>query len=169
MAIMLPWFSKLIEEDRALLGDDWWPYGVQRRRSSAALIGCITRWANEKLVNFACLRLCSTERLEGRRLKSLKGLKERKCKLKHRHFSVRCNTCQKMNAAPWGAERRETCAAEFRKAGIHLVVHKLKAWDSQASFKSDCLIGCRHSYTGDCHSRGDPRRSRAPRPSRVYH
>jgi hypothetical protein len=25
MSIMLPWFSNLIDEDRALLGDDWWP------------------------------------------------------------------------------------------------------------------------------------------------
>jgi len=30
MSIMLPWFSNLIDEDRALLGDDWWPYGIQR-------------------------------------------------------------------------------------------------------------------------------------------
>jgi hypothetical protein len=27
MSIMLPWFSNLIDEDRALLGDDWWPSG----------------------------------------------------------------------------------------------------------------------------------------------
>ena len=38
MAIMLPWFSKLIEEDRALLGDDWWPYGVQRNRSAIDVV-----------------------------------------------------------------------------------------------------------------------------------
>ena len=32
-------------------------------------------------------------------------------------------------SAQWGAERRETCAAELRKAGIPPVVHKLRAWD----------------------------------------
>ena len=32
-------------------------------------------------------------------------------------------------SAQWGAERRETCAAELRKAGIPPVVNKLKAWD----------------------------------------
>jgi hypothetical protein len=45
MAIMLPWFSKLIEEDRALLGDDWWPYGVQRNRSA---IDVVLRYHHEQ-------------------------------------------------------------------------------------------------------------------------
>ena len=26
---MIPWLSPLIEEDRQLLGDDWWPYGIE--------------------------------------------------------------------------------------------------------------------------------------------
>lgn len=32
MDVMFPWFSHLIEEDRRLLGEDWWPYGVQANR-----------------------------------------------------------------------------------------------------------------------------------------
>ncbi len=31
---MLPWFSHLIEEDRELLGNDWWPYGVTANRKA---------------------------------------------------------------------------------------------------------------------------------------
>lgn len=34
MDIMLPWLTKLIGEDRELLGDDWWPYGIERNRSA---------------------------------------------------------------------------------------------------------------------------------------
>ena len=34
MATMLPWFSKLVEADRRLLGDDWWPYGLQANRKA---------------------------------------------------------------------------------------------------------------------------------------
>jgi 4,5-dihydroxyphthalate decarboxylase len=32
--IMLPWFSHLINEDRRVLGDDWWPYGVEANRKA---------------------------------------------------------------------------------------------------------------------------------------
>ncbi len=32
--IMLPWMTKLIADDRALLGDDWWPYGVAANRAA---------------------------------------------------------------------------------------------------------------------------------------
>jgi 4,5-dihydroxyphthalate decarboxylase len=32
MATMIPWFSKLIDEDTALLGQDWWPYGMGPNR-----------------------------------------------------------------------------------------------------------------------------------------
>ena len=28
MGVMIPWFSQLFDEDRQLLSDDWWPYGV---------------------------------------------------------------------------------------------------------------------------------------------
>ncbi len=34
MAIMLPWFSKLIDKDRSLLGEDWWPYGMEANRKA---------------------------------------------------------------------------------------------------------------------------------------
>lgn len=30
MATMLPWFTKRIDEDRDVLGDDWWPYGLNK-------------------------------------------------------------------------------------------------------------------------------------------
>lgn len=29
MALMVPWQTKRIEEDRNVLGDDWWPYGMK--------------------------------------------------------------------------------------------------------------------------------------------
>ena len=45
MGIMLPWFSNLIDEDRALLGDDWWPYGIQRNRSA---IDVVLRYHHEQ-------------------------------------------------------------------------------------------------------------------------
>jgi hypothetical protein len=32
IATMVPWFSKLIDEDTELLGKDWWPYGLQANR-----------------------------------------------------------------------------------------------------------------------------------------
>lgn len=32
MGIMVPWLSQLLAEDRFLLGDDWWPYGVEANR-----------------------------------------------------------------------------------------------------------------------------------------
>jgi hypothetical protein len=31
---MIPWFSQLLEEDRALMSDDWWPYGVEANRTA---------------------------------------------------------------------------------------------------------------------------------------
>lgn len=34
MGIMIPWLSKLINEDRRVLGDDWWPYGVEANRKA---------------------------------------------------------------------------------------------------------------------------------------
>src|SRR5262249_41530562 len=45
MSIMLPWFSNLIDEDRPLLGDDWWPYGIQRNRSA---IDVVLRYHHEQ-------------------------------------------------------------------------------------------------------------------------
>jgi hypothetical protein len=32
MGTMVPWFSKLIDEDKELLGEDWWVYGVEANR-----------------------------------------------------------------------------------------------------------------------------------------
>jgi hypothetical protein len=34
MAVMTPWFSKLFAENRRLLGEDWWPYGVGANRNA---------------------------------------------------------------------------------------------------------------------------------------
>jgi len=34
MIVMIPWLSALIDEDRQVLGDDWWPYGIARNRSA---------------------------------------------------------------------------------------------------------------------------------------
>ncbi len=34
MAIMVPWLSQLLEENRRLLGEDWWPYGVEANRKA---------------------------------------------------------------------------------------------------------------------------------------
>ena len=44
-ALMLPWVTKLIGEDRALLGDDWWPYGVAPNR---AAIEAVLRYHHEQ-------------------------------------------------------------------------------------------------------------------------
>ncbi|WP_019925240.1 hypothetical protein [Nocardia sp. BMG111209] len=34
MAVVTPWFSRHFEENRALLGEDWWPYGVAANRKA---------------------------------------------------------------------------------------------------------------------------------------
>ncbi len=34
MGFMFPWFSNLIKEDRAVLGGDWWPYGIEANRKA---------------------------------------------------------------------------------------------------------------------------------------
>ena len=34
MATMMPWFSKLVEADRRLLGEDRWPYGLEANRKA---------------------------------------------------------------------------------------------------------------------------------------
>ena len=44
-ALMLPWVTKLIQEDRALLGEDWWPYGVEANR---AAIEAVLRYHHEQ-------------------------------------------------------------------------------------------------------------------------
>ncbi len=34
MTVMLPWLTKLIGDDRELLGNDWWPYGIEHNRAA---------------------------------------------------------------------------------------------------------------------------------------
>ena len=34
MAVVTPWFSELFAENRALLGEDWWPYGLAANRKA---------------------------------------------------------------------------------------------------------------------------------------
>ncbi|MDL5156783.1 ABC transporter substrate-binding protein [Actinomycetospora termitidis] len=34
MAVITPWFSELFAENRALLGEDWWPYGIDANRTA---------------------------------------------------------------------------------------------------------------------------------------
>lgn len=45
MTMMLPWLSELIQDDRELLGADWWPYGVQQNR---AAIDAVLRYHYEQ-------------------------------------------------------------------------------------------------------------------------
>jgi hypothetical protein len=32
--MMIPWFSQLMSENRRIMGDDWWPYGVEANRKA---------------------------------------------------------------------------------------------------------------------------------------
>jgi hypothetical protein len=45
MNMMLPWLTKLIGDDRDLLGPDWWPYGIGTNR---AAIDIILRYHHEQ-------------------------------------------------------------------------------------------------------------------------
>ncbi len=45
MATMLPWFSKLVDEDRSLLGEDWWPYGMAANRKA---VDAVLRYHHEQ-------------------------------------------------------------------------------------------------------------------------
>jgi ABC-type nitrate/sulfonate/bicarbonate transport system substrate-binding protein len=38
MGIMVPWLSHLINENRELLGEEWWPYGIAANRKAIDLI-----------------------------------------------------------------------------------------------------------------------------------
>jgi 4,5-dihydroxyphthalate decarboxylase len=31
---MIPWLTNLVEENRALMGDDYWPYGVEKNHAA---------------------------------------------------------------------------------------------------------------------------------------
>jgi len=45
MTVMLPWLTKLIGDDRELLGNDWWPYGIEHNR---AAIDAVLRYHHEQ-------------------------------------------------------------------------------------------------------------------------
>ena len=45
MAVMLPWLSKLVDEDRSLLGEDWWPYGMAANRKA---VDAVLRYHHEQ-------------------------------------------------------------------------------------------------------------------------
>ena len=45
MAVMVPWLTKRIEEDRTVLGEDWWPYGMKANR---AALDAILRYHHEQ-------------------------------------------------------------------------------------------------------------------------
>ena len=45
MGTMFPWFSQLVEEDIAVLGEDWWPYGMAANRKA---INAVLRYHHEQ-------------------------------------------------------------------------------------------------------------------------
>lgn len=45
MQVMIPWFSELIQDDRNLLGPDWWPYGV---KANHAALDAVLRYHHEQ-------------------------------------------------------------------------------------------------------------------------
>lgn len=45
MQTMIPWLSKLIADDRSLLGEDWWPYGIEANR---AALDAVLRYHHEQ-------------------------------------------------------------------------------------------------------------------------
>ncbi len=45
MTMMLPWLTTLIDENRQLLGEDWWPYGIAANR---AAIDAVLRYHHEQ-------------------------------------------------------------------------------------------------------------------------
>ena len=45
MTVMLPWLTKLIGDDREVLGDDWWPYGINANR---AALDAVLRYHHEQ-------------------------------------------------------------------------------------------------------------------------
>ena len=45
MATMFPWFSQLVEEDIAVLGEDWWSYGIAANRKA---IDAVLRYHHEQ-------------------------------------------------------------------------------------------------------------------------
>jgi hypothetical protein len=45
MDTMVPWLTKRVEDDRALLGDDWWPYGIEANRTA---LDAVLRYHHEQ-------------------------------------------------------------------------------------------------------------------------
>ena len=45
METMFPWFSQLIDDDIAVLGEDWWPYGMKANRKA---IDAVLRYHHEQ-------------------------------------------------------------------------------------------------------------------------
>ena len=45
MGTMFPWFSQLVDEDMAVLGEDWWPYGMAANRNA---IDTVLRYHHER-------------------------------------------------------------------------------------------------------------------------
>ena len=45
MGTMFPWFSQLVEEDLAVLGQDWWPYGIAANRKA---LDAVLRYHHEQ-------------------------------------------------------------------------------------------------------------------------
>lgn len=43
--IMLPWLTKLVGDDRKLLGEGWWPYGIE---ANHAAIDGVLRYHHEQ-------------------------------------------------------------------------------------------------------------------------
>jgi hypothetical protein len=74
MAIMVPWLTRLLEADRALLGKDWWPYGINSNR---AAIDAVLRYHYEQGLTKGSLRskifscvICSILKRQAIRLES---------------------------------------------------------------------------------------------------
>ncbi len=45
MNLMLPWLTRLVQDDRELLGGDWWPYGIAANR---AAVNAVLRYHHEQ-------------------------------------------------------------------------------------------------------------------------
>lgn len=45
MSLMVPWLTKRLQADRAVLGEDWWPYGIKANR---AAIDAVLRYHHEQ-------------------------------------------------------------------------------------------------------------------------
>ena len=50
-SILLPWSTWEAERTRAILGDDWWPYGIEKNRRT---VEALCRYSHEQGLS-ACL------------------------------------------------------------------------------------------------------------------